>query len=369
MRPVPAIDVRHQSHPLSASEHSEAADRLAAVARTYGISIQTFDRVSGGLSGAEVFRVDGNQGRRYAFRRWPQSTHLGRVVALHRTLRTLRSTGCSQIAELACLIHADAEGMLAAGAPATVLQPARSPDGRLWHVENWQPGQALLPSQVGRAHAAKVGRLLATLHISAGQIDDPHPLFHRRCDIPPLLTERLEFVDHFRKVLAGPTRPVDHPLARAVLDCVRRRLPDLRSELATEIARGPTPLQVCLRDLKEDSVLWQDDAVTGLIDLSAARTDHPAGDIARLFGGLFTTDRDLWRVAFEAYETVRPLSPADHRLVRLAVASEVVLSAIGWIDKLWWKPRATLPSQLELIRFQTYAHRLLNQTQDIASAL
>ena len=77
-------------------------------------------------------------------------------------------------------------------------------------------------------------------------------------------------------------------------------------------ARMRIPLQPCLRDVWHDHILFDGDAVSGVIDPSAARTDTIAADISRLAGSLVADDARGWDVAIAAYQSVRPLSPGGN---------------------------------------------------------
>ena len=66
------------------------------------------------------------------------------------------------------------------------------------------------------------------------------------------------------------------------------------------------PVQPCLRDVWHDHVLFVDDAVSGIVDPAAARTDTVAADISRLVGSLVGDDPRGWTVALAAYQSVRP---------------------------------------------------------------
>ena len=46
----------------------------------------------------------------------------------------------------------------------------------------------------------------------------------------------------------------------------------------------PVPFNLCIGDVWHDHILFEGDAVTGMIDFAAAKVDHVAADLARLLG-------------------------------------------------------------------------------------
>ena len=68
-----------------------------------------------------------------------------------------------------------------------------------------------------------------------------------------------------------------------------RRFIGVREAIAEELdaaQRFRVPVQPCLRDVWHDHILFDGDAVSGIIDPAAARTDTVAADISRLVGSL-----------------------------------------------------------------------------------
>jgi Ser/Thr protein kinase RdoA (MazF antagonist) len=128
-------------------------------------------------------------------------------------------------------------------------------------------------------------------------------------------------------------------VAERIIAAFQRCAPRVARELRAA-APVPVPLQPCLRDVWHDHVLFEEDAVTGLIDPSAARTDTVAADISRLAGSLVGDDRRAWAAAVDAYRTVRPLSAAESTLVGVLDQSGVLLSGMAWLERPdFWRPQ------------------------------
>jgi Ser/Thr protein kinase RdoA (MazF antagonist) len=97
-------------------------------------------------------------------------------------------------------------------------------------------------------------------------------------------------------------------------------------------------LQPCLRDVWHDHLLFEGEALTGLVDYAAVRADDAMTDVARLAGSLVGDDEDGWRVALAAYREVRPLSEDEERLARALDRTGAVVALATWAR--WLAERA-----------------------------
>ena len=114
--------------------------------------------------------------------------------------------------------------------------------------------------------------------------------------------------------------------------------------LAAEIA---VPLQVCLRDVWHDHVLFVGDRVSGIIDYGAMNVDTPAADLARLLDSCVADDEAGWKLAFDSYSDIRPLSSAERTLCRAYQRSSILLTGLQWITWLFRESRQFAPGQPE----------------------
>jgi homoserine kinase type II len=107
-----------------------------------------------------------------------------------------------------------------------------------------------------------------------------------------------------------------------------------------EAVKIEVPLQPCIRDVRHDHVLFVGDEVTGIIDFGSARYDSVAADVARLLDEFVGDEADRRRVALAAYERVRPLDAAEHRLVDVYDHSAALLGGMLWLDWIYLEGRS-----------------------------
>jgi len=283
--------------------------------------------VSGGFSGASVFRVEA-QADVYCLRRWPAGEAIDRLSSLHRVVRHVAMSGVEQ-----------------------VPVPEAADDGRtlvvvdqmLWQIERWMPGHADFHQQPSAARLRSAINVLARWHRVTAEYmpaewerrwiatptKAPSPTIRERC-------ESLRFLaDNLRTVEEGVTRECDEAFRDSAtriavrFSRVHRRV---KGELAG-LLETSVPLLPCLRDVWHDHLLFTGDALTGLIDFGAIRTDTVACDLSRVLGSLFGASQEQWPVAFEAYESIRSLSLSERALIGPLHRSGILLSGMTWLKR------------------------------------
>lgn len=304
-----------------------------------------------GFSGARLWRVETLAGP-CALRRWPDDgPAANRLQGLHALLQHLQDSGLTFVA---------VPFRNRAGSTLTRHRDA------WWQLEPWLPGTADDCENPSRPRLSTAMQALARWHKAArtfvpeaaaqtwfaGPDRGPAPAIVERAEKLKDMLRRISAVSTPHHLSTGEWSDV---FQRLLTGC-RQRGPALLPQLeqAREI---PVPLQVCLRDVWRDHILYTGDTVTGLIDPSAARIDTVAADLARLLGSLIGDDAEAWILALAAYNHERPLAPAELRLVPLLDQSGVVLSAWTWIERLS-TPVADLLSPRLLTRLRAIAERL-----------
>ncbi|WP_439630502.1 phosphotransferase [Gemmata sp.] len=276
----------------------------------YGPAITGYNwtPVSGGFSGAEVWRGDGATGPALALKAWPPDVTPARLGDIHAT-----------VARAAHLPFVPQAVRTATGA--SLVWDGR----RCWDLTHWAPGAATDAPSV--AEAAAAGAAVARLH-RAWPAEGTGPC--------PGVANRLRALADFRARLGGavPPRP---PVAEGQIPLVRRAW-GLVAACAgrAERALGPwarerVRLSPCVRDLRSEHILFTCGAVTGLIDFGALAIDHPAVDLARYLGDLDGGDRT--GAVLGAYRSEAPLDVPDE-FVRLLARTGAVCSLVGWLVRL-----------------------------------
>ena len=295
----------------------------------------------GGFSGAAIWRVVTAAGD-FALRRWPQpGLPRERIAGLHRLLEHLRREGLTFVAV-----------PLTASDGATVTAVA----GSLWQLEPWLPGVADFLVRPSNERLCQALTTLAQWHRAAERFvpeaDAATWFFGRPAAPSPAVLERLAILT---AVDAGKVAGVSRALSgerpglasdSAIRDLARRVWSLFlrgRDVLSTELRlmRETTfRVQPCLRDIWHDHVLFEGDAVTGLIDPSACRVENVAADLARLIGSLVEDDRGARDFALTEYQRHRPLTASELALVAVLDRSGVLLSGWTWLQWLYVERRS-----------------------------
>jgi Ser/Thr protein kinase RdoA (MazF antagonist) len=103
------------------------------------------------------------------------------------------------------------------------------------------------------------------------------------------------------------------------------------------------PLQVCVRDLRAEHVLYTDTeealTISGIVDFGAAQIDHPAVDLARLLGDYTSCTNparsaEIFTVGLQAYESTGYRLGVWEHCVPLLSQSGALAAVIRWLDRL-----------------------------------
>ncbi len=299
---------------------------------------------AGGLSGAQFWSIAAPRGD-LILRRWPvEYPPPARLQFIHSVLRHASNRGCEFVPF-----------------PATTQagQSFVSHAGHLWELAPRMPGVADFNTAPSLEKLRAAMRVLAQFHNAVA--DFAHPAAPGTAGGVNAVTRHLgrvcelssNEINNLAYSIRDTTWPDLAPLAYQFL----AQLPQAISRAIAQLeplANSPLPLQPCLRDIWHDHVLFTGEEVAGLIDFGAVDIDTPATDIARLLGSLAaqaplpfwegqgegsTNISNIWRDGLVAYNTIRPLSPAETRAAYALNTSGNILAGYNWIRWIYVEER------------------------------
>ena len=286
------------------------------------------DSVSGGFSGAGVFKVETVKAG-YCLRRWPVGqAAAARVLAIHQLLELAQERGVTFVP---VPLTSDS------GTTLPVVSEA------FWQLEPWMPGVADFLFESSDERLASAMTQLARLHnavcdwVPTGGVGQWfQPVSIKAC---PTITNRIRMIDSYASSIAdleaalareSDARFRDAGVRIALL--FRSAHSGVQRELAA-VEGLQVPLQPCIRDLWHDHLLFQGDELSGIVDFGAMATDSVCCDLSRLLGSLFGDDSAAWQRGIRHYESVRTLTESEHRLLRPLDRSSVLLSGMTWLKR------------------------------------
>ncbi|TWT55261.1 homoserine kinase [Thalassoglobus neptunius] len=318
---------------------------------TLGESIEEIQPVAKGFSGATIARVTTNLAD-YALRGWPkESLSAERIRELHAYLDHLHK-------------H---ELPVAVPVRSTSGETLVHEEGRFWQCEPWLPGAPVTRDDFSLSSFQSIMKTLASIHLTSECFrsrTSGKRWFSTARDVVPAVIERAQLIqswqrtstkDQISKCRMLPNEP------REVCLEVLSRFGESSSEVLHELhSLSALPLAIfpCWRDLHGEHVLLENHQVTGLIDASATRTDHPATDLSRLFGSLWGDDFHRWETALAHYREQRQLSENDLSVLISLDRSSVLLSGLTWVDR-WCRGEVAESRETEVLeRMHTIAARM-----------
>ncbi len=283
---------------------------------------------STGFSGAIVYQYSaGNQN--YALRIWPASERsLPKLEALTRLLEDIHRQGIAYVAP--AVRKTD-------GTVATI-----STSGRMIHIEPWLPGESISANSCSAQKLKNIMLALARLHLTAANHvpkQEHYSWLRPACTGQSAsLKHRLNKMEHYLK--AGiPVEFGSRSASEEAKNFHQRLQAVFRSQavlLWDELkiaSQQNLPLQSVFKDLWRDHILFTKDEVTGMIDPAAFGTDSVLTDMTRLLGSIAGNDWNRWTEAIAIYQTVRPLTQTEQKVIAVFDHSNLLLSAIGCFEK------------------------------------
>ena len=306
---------------------------------------------AGGFSGARFWWLDTPRGPA-CLRRWP---------AEHPPRERLEFIQ-------AVLWHVDQEGFRLVPVPYETSTHSGYVvcDGHFWEITPWMTGAAdyhrlPCPTKLRAAMTA-----LARFHHAAATFPLPES---GRCVSPGIVSRFARMRDLCNGGIGQINRGVcagDWPelAARAGRLCELFGVAagNVR-QLAEAATRAEVELQPCIRDIWHDHVLFQESAVSGIVDFGAMQPESVAADVARLLGSMVQDDLVGWHLGLSAYQSVRPLSDAETLLVTAFDRTTVLMSGLQWLEWVYCQGRRFDDREAVIARLDEIMARLVHLTR------
>jgi Ser/Thr protein kinase RdoA (MazF antagonist) len=276
----------------------------------------------GGFSGARLWRLETPAGN-FCLRAWPPGDPTPeRLQSIHDLMRRARESGLGFVP--AVITRVDG---------ATVAHAT----GHLWDITTWMPGAADFHARPTRPRLEAACAALGLLHRAWAPVES-------RTGHCPAIQRRLDAYHQWRRHCEAGWRPLPmpgdpiQPVAARAWRVLRRRLEDVPRALSP-VAGIALPLQPCLCDIWHDHVLFEGDAVSGLIDFGSVKLDHVAVDLARLLGSMVGDDHAMRDAGLRSYAQIRPLSEEEEALILVLDQTGVLIGMVNWLTWLYHEGR------------------------------
>ncbi len=233
-----------------------------------------------------------------------------------------------------------------------------SESGRLWELTTWQPGRADFYRFPTPARLRAAGAALARLHQTwAGAHTAQGPC--------PAVQRRRRAAVAWLSLVSGGWRPRFRPGEEDLVRPWAERAWSLAAAWVPQVAALLAPwadrhfaLHPCLCDIWHDHVLFEGDAVSGIVDYGSVKVDHAAVDVARLLGSLAPDDHAGWETALAAYTAIRPLTGDERALAHVLDRTGTILGAVNWLKWLYHDGRTFDDYPLAAARLEALVHRM-----------
>ena len=205
-------------------------------------------------------------------------------------------------------------------------------NGALWEITPWLVGSADLSRPPEFEHLQLAFKGLAAFHqcLAGEQVEAVSTgLRHRHEEIIRLIRggfHSLEIAINRQNEVGLPYRT----LALAWLALARNVAPVLLEPLGRQLNRV-IRVQPTLRDARPEHFLFEGERLSGLVDFGAMGVESVAADLARLSGEWLDGDPAARREAIASYERVRPLDPAEARLIDVFETTTALLIGERWV--------------------------------------
>ncbi len=315
------------------------------------LCIHRIERIEGGLSGADVYRVTTFTGESYALKRFPLGVTQDQIAEIHRVMNSTRDAGCHIVPEPKTLLASQKTQCSQKKQSELVTQ--RSVlifKSRVWELVQWVPGTPAsdLVDMQGADRSLELVRLGAQAIAKFHRASLPMGTSN---EVPPCVVARRQRLEELNTLVgrlgAAESGHLTSFRLREVLAQVVDRIDkqwrhrysvDFRELI--EFEKWPTKSQFVLRDVHNGHILFRADSgsghelvVSGIIDFDAVRYDSPATDLSRWvlsFASECTCDHKLWLSALAGYRLELAFNEQQEVLARRLASISAWINLTNW---------------------------------------
>jgi len=299
-------------------------------------SARTFLGGAGGYSGAQLWRVNDVGGTR-CVRRWPSAyPNRSQLTLIHQAITHVHAAGADFVSDYRAT--SDGKTMVALG-------------DHLWEAGRWMPGR---PAErpIGERKMSAAATAVGVFHEAMASCRSPET--GSQLTTSPGIKRRLAMLQHWQK--RTPRDTITQARARGVDAAIVAMIPDFINQfqrvsrqlegLLQHWSQVPIMLSFCLRDIREEHVLFTGDRVTGIIDYGSMGWENQSADLARLLGSMDDIDPSVWTKGLDAFANHSRLSQTEIDMSRVFHVANVVLSGLQWLEWLAYEGRIFSPTNL-----------------------
>ncbi|PQO37975.1 phosphotransferase [Blastopirellula marina] len=288
--------------------------------RLDGISDEKIVPLPGGLSGSSVWKVETPWGK-FCLKCMPTSFSVQRLKTIHRAVALRRDAG------LTCLT-----GYCQATSGETFV----AHHDHLWELQIWAKGEEPQPPLTVWQ---KKGMYQAVARFHQVLRNTPHDVSQlaKSEGVAVRLNMLRTWRDQGQRTVGSRLNDYGNPQRRQDLKLLIAGFENFQSlvELRlVEVSQQEYLVEHCIGDPRPENFRFENQQVSGLIDLGSMRRDNIALDISRLASELSTDTPVDWPLAWQSVEEIRPLKAPEKHLAIVLDAANVILTGLKWVQWL-----------------------------------
>jgi Ser/Thr protein kinase RdoA (MazF antagonist) len=275
--------------------------------------------ISGGLSGAHIWRCQSAYHGQLCLRQWPlEHPDAQRLEFIHAAINYARTEGLDFVPQL----YKDQFG-----------RSFHSINDCFWEVTQWLPGEADYLKRPSPKKLESAIDALARLHRCWRGLRRETGMSPTMCERAKMLKRWLNQHDLMERIGRLVRSPEESQLSLTSLQQLQLNGPQILGRLE-HMSHNVVTLQPVVRDVWSEHLLFERDKLVGIVDYGALRIDEPAVDLARMLGSLEPFSESARQAALAIYNGLSADCPQDLDRVSLLDLCSSLLTALQWMQWL-----------------------------------